>query len=80
MHDERTRGDGNRFFRRLHAAMPLEAKIDLGSVRVGMIGTNLAWLPTRHSHVSLPGMGEDFFHMAVRSELLFFQQVKNMHE
>jgi hypothetical protein len=80
MHNERTWGDGNLSPRRQHAATSLKTEIDLGSVRVGMIGADLARLPTRHGHVSLPQLAKDFFHMVILSEFLFFQQVENMHE
>src|ERR1700722_1981298 len=70
-------GDG--LPRRAHGAAAFEAEIDLGGVRVAVIGADLAGLPAGHGDVAVLDGAEDFFDVLFRIELGLAGDAENMH-
>jgi len=61
MHHECARYYVDGFPWRVHLAAALEAEIDLGRVRMTVIGADLAGLPACYRDVALADLTEDFF-------------------
>src|SRR5580704_7419567 len=79
MDHEGTGHDRDGLSRRAHGAAAFEAEIDLGGVRVAMIGADLAGLPAGHGDVAVLNGAEDFFDVLFRIELGLAGDAENLH-
>src|SRR5262249_50707488 len=79
MHDKTARRHGHGLVGRAHRPAALEAEINLGRVRVTVIGARLAGLPTGDRYITLGDASADARDMLFRIELLFALQVKTVH-
>src|SRR5580704_3311009 len=79
MHHERARRHVDRLARRAHLSAALEAEINLGGLRMAVIGTDLARLPARHGDVTLSDLAEDLLHVMLGVPLLLFFQIEGLH-
>jgi len=79
MNDEGPRSDIDGFGRSAHPASALEAEIDLGRIRVAVIGAGLARLPTGDRDIAFVDPPEHSFHVFRGIECLFGLQIENMH-
>ena len=79
MHHERARHDVDRPGRRAHLAATLEAEINLGGVRMTMIGADLARLPAGDRDVALADLAEDLLDVVGGIPLLLLEQGLRLH-
>src|SRR4051794_10036624 len=79
MHHERARSDRDRAFRRAHGPTALEAEINLGRMRMAVIGADLSRLPACDSDVTTPHLAEDLLHVLFWIELLLLRQLEHPH-
>src|SRR5580704_9757937 len=79
MHHEGAGYHGDGLSRRAHGAAAFEAEIDLGGVRVAVIGADLAGLPAGHRDVAVRDGAEDFFDVLFRIELGLAGDAENVH-
>src|SRR6516165_12831 len=79
MHHECARHHIHRLRRRAHLAAALEAEIDLGRMRMAVIGTDLARLPARHGDIALPDPAQNLLHVARGAPLLLLAQIEHLH-
>src|SRR5713101_9892264 len=79
VHDKRARNHRHGLVRRLHRAAALEAEIDLGGVRMAVIGADLARLPARDRDIALADPPEHPLDMLLRVEFLFVLQIETVH-
>src|SRR5579862_978217 len=66
MHHEGAGHNRDGLFRRAHGAAAFEAEIDLGGVRVAVIGADLAGLPAGHRDVAVRDGAENLFDVLFR--------------
>jgi len=79
VNDKRSRRDVDRLLRRAHLPAAREAEIDLGRVRVAMVGADLARFPAGDRGVAVRDLAENLFNVALRVPLLLMLQTKNVH-
>ena len=79
MNDERSRLHGNRLIGRSHHPAAFEAEVDLGRMRVTVIGADLPWLPASHSDVAVVHAAQDFFNVPFYVENLLINYVECEH-
>src|SRR5262245_11890879 len=79
MHHECAGHDVDRLLGRAHPAAALEAEIDLGRIRMTMIGADLAGFPARDRDVALADLAEDLLDVAGRVPLLLLEQTEDVH-
>src|SRR6185295_1359291 len=79
MNHEPARHDVDRLLRRAHLPAALETEINLGRVRMTMIGADLTRLPARDRDVALADLAEDLLNVAFGIPLLLREQIEDMH-
>src|SRR5207237_10085334 len=79
MDDERTRRHRDGLLRGAHRAAALEAEIDLGRLRMAVIGAGLARLPAGDRDIALGDPAEHLLDMLFRVEFLFGLEVEAVH-
>src|SRR5262249_19142410 len=79
MHHKRAGHDIDRLAVRAHFAATLEAKVDLGRMRMAVIRADLPGFPTRHRHVTFADLAEDLLDMTLRVPFFFPLEMKNIH-
>src|SRR5262245_23765544 len=79
MHHERARLHLHAALGRVHRAAAAVAEIDLGRVRMAVIGTDLPGLPAGDRHVALAHLAEDLFHVLPGVELLLRFKAEHVH-
>ena len=79
MDDEGAGHDRNVLRRRAHRAAAFETEIDLGGVRMAMIGADLTRLPAGDGHIAGFDPAENFFDMFLRIEFGLIHHTKNLH-
>jgi len=66
--------------RRAHRAAAFNAEIDLGCMRMAVVGADLARLPARDGHVARADALENFLDMASGILFLLLPQAEHVHE
>ena len=79
MHDEGAGRDGYGFHRRAHGAAAGKAEVDLGGVRVAVIGADLPGLPAGHCDVAVGDRAEDLLDVLLGIPFLFLLEAEDVH-
>src|SRR6478752_3922925 len=79
MNHEPARHDVDRLLRRAHLPAALETEINLGRIRMTMIGADLARLPAGDRDVALADLAEDLLDVTFGIPLLLREQIEDMH-
>src|SRR4051812_13935359 len=79
MNHESARHDVDRLLWRAHLPATLETEVNLGRVRMTMIGADLPRLPACDRDVALADLAEHLLHVTFGIPLLLREQIENLH-
>src|SRR5262249_4361180 len=76
---ERARPDGDGLVRRAHRAATLKAEVNLGRLRMAVVGADLARLPAGNRDVAFLDLTEDLLNVLLRVPGLLLAQIEHLH-